>query len=183
LSFGSIGLEAFRRNEIGLHRIARAAADVASADTHHAHQTAGGQVYLLSPKEFVQNDARATQDDAAAGLGAVSVALKGSRSAASVVVVSSRGWMLFAAMSIIWGIPYLFIKIGVEGVSVPVLVLARTGVGAAVLLPFALSRDSRAAIRRHWKPLLAFAVASHDGRVPRIRRADICRSGGADMAA
>jgi hypothetical protein len=60
LSFGSIGLEAFRRNEIGLHRIARAAADVASADTHNAHQTAGGKVYLLSPKEFVQNDAPAT---------------------------------------------------------------------------------------------------------------------------
>ena len=39
--------------------------------------------------------------------------------------------MLFAAMSIIWGIPYLFINIAVEGVSVPVL--ARTGVGAAVL--------------------------------------------------
>ena len=59
------------------------------------------------------------------------VALKGSGSAASVAVVSSRGWMLFAAMSIIWGIPYLFINIAVEGVSVPVL--ARTGVGAAVL--------------------------------------------------
>jgi drug/metabolite transporter (DMT)-like permease len=65
--------------------------------------------------------------------------------------------LLFAAMSLIWGIPYLFIKIAVEGVSVPVLVLARTGVGAAVLLPFALSRESRAAMRKHWKPLMAFA--------------------------
>ena len=60
-------------------------------------------------------------------------------------------------MSIIWGIPYLMIKVAVEGVSVPVLVLARTAVGAAVLLPLALSRDAWAPIRKHWKPLMAFA--------------------------
>ncbi|MDT5013782.1 MAG: hypothetical protein QOH57_5399 [Mycobacterium sp.] len=68
-----------------------------------------------------------------------------------------RGWTLFAAMSIIWGVPYLFIKIAVEGVSVPVLVLARTVVGAAVLLPFALSGAARRSIRAHWKPLAVFA--------------------------
>ena len=73
------------------------------------------------------------------------------------VEVSSRGWLLFIAMSIIWGIPYLMIKVAVEGVSVPVLVLARTAVGAAVLLPLALSRDAWAPIRKHWKPLMAFA--------------------------
>ena len=72
-------------------------------------------------------------------------------------MVSSRGWLLFIAMSIIWGIPYLLIKIAVEGVSVPVLVFARTAVGAAVLLPLALSRSFPALIRAHWKPLLGFA--------------------------
>jgi drug/metabolite transporter (DMT)-like permease len=71
--------------------------------------------------------------------------------------VSSRGWILFLAMSIIWGIPYLMIKIAVEGVSVPVLVLARTAVGAAVLLPLALSRQTWTIIRNHWKALLGFA--------------------------
>jgi drug/metabolite transporter (DMT)-like permease len=71
--------------------------------------------------------------------------------------VSSRGWLLFAAMSIIWGIPYLMIKVAVEGVSVPVLVLARTAVGAAVLLPLALSRAAWAPVLRHWKPVLVFA--------------------------
>jgi drug/metabolite transporter (DMT)-like permease len=64
---------------------------------------------------------------------------------------------LFIAMSVIWGIPYLMIKIAVEGVSVPVLVLARTAVGAAVLLPLALSRETWTIIRNHWKALLAFA--------------------------
>ncbi len=71
--------------------------------------------------------------------------------------MSSRGWILFLAMSIIWGIPYLMIKIAVEGVSVPVLVLARTAVGAAVLLPLAFSRQTLTIVRNHWKALLGFA--------------------------
>src|SRR5215208_2256904 len=60
-------------------------------------------------------------------------------------------------MSIIWGIPYLMIKVAVEGVSVPVLVLARTAVGAAVLLPLAFSRQTLSIIRNHWTALLGFA--------------------------
>lgn len=64
---------------------------------------------------------------------------------------------MFAAMSVIWGIPYLLIKVAVEGVSVPVLVLARTAIGAAVLLPLAMSRSAWTPVLRHWKPVLAFA--------------------------
>jgi drug/metabolite transporter (DMT)-like permease len=64
---------------------------------------------------------------------------------------------LFAAMAVIWGIPYLLIKIAVEGVSVPVLVFARTAIGAAVLLPLALSRSAWATVFRHWRPVLGFA--------------------------
>jgi drug/metabolite transporter (DMT)-like permease len=71
--------------------------------------------------------------------------------------VSPRGWFLFLAMSIIWGIPYLMIKVAVEGVSVPVLVLARTAVGAAVLLPLAFSRQTLTIVQQHWKALLGFA--------------------------
>jgi drug/metabolite transporter (DMT)-like permease len=60
-------------------------------------------------------------------------------------------------MSLIWGIPYLLIKVAVEGVSVPVLVFARTLVGAAVLLPLALSRAVWVPVLKCWKPVLAFA--------------------------
>lgn len=73
------------------------------------------------------------------------------------VDVSSRGWMLFIAMSVIWGIPYLMIKVAVEGVSVPVLVFARTAVGAAVLVPLALSSGIPVMIREHWRALLGFS--------------------------
>ena len=65
--------------------------------------------------------------------------------------------MLFAAMSVIWGIPYLLIKIAVDGVSAPVLVFARTAIGAAVLIPLALSRAAWAPVLRAWKPVLVFA--------------------------
>src|ERR1700685_890163 len=60
-------------------------------------------------------------------------------------------------MSIIWGIPYLLIKVAVGGVPVPVLVLARVGVGSALLLPVAISRKQIGALLPHWRWLLAFA--------------------------
>jgi drug/metabolite transporter (DMT)-like permease len=71
--------------------------------------------------------------------------------------------VLFALMSVLWGIPYLMIKVAVGGgVSVPVLVFARTALGAAVLLPLAVwgggGRDAVGALRRHWRPILAFAA-------------------------
>jgi drug/metabolite transporter (DMT)-like permease len=72
--------------------------------------------------------------------------------------VSRRGWVLFAAMSVIWGIPYLLIKVAVGGVPVPVLVLARVAIGAALLLPVALRRRQLGALRPYWGWLAAFAM-------------------------
>jgi drug/metabolite transporter (DMT)-like permease len=72
--------------------------------------------------------------------------------------VSRRGWVLFLAMSVIWGIPYLLIKVADEGVSVPVLVFARTGVAAALLLPLALRRRQVRVLLPHWRWLTVFAV-------------------------
>jgi drug/metabolite transporter (DMT)-like permease len=60
-------------------------------------------------------------------------------------------------MSVIWGIPYLLIKVAIEGVSAPVLVFARTAIGAAVLLPLAMSRSAWAPVLKCWKPVLVFA--------------------------
>ena len=71
--------------------------------------------------------------------------------------MSRRGWVLFAAMSVIWGMPYLLIKIAVGGVSAPVLVLARVAIGAALLAPFALRRGQLAALKPAWRWLVLFA--------------------------
>ncbi len=72
--------------------------------------------------------------------------------------MSRRGWVLFALMGVLWGIPYLMIKVAVEGVSVPMVVFARTAVGAAILLPLALRAGRPTWLRERWRPLLAFAV-------------------------
>lgn len=72
--------------------------------------------------------------------------------------MSRRGWIMFAAMSVIWGVPYLLIKVAVAGVPVPVFVLARVAVGAAVLLPVALRRGQFAALRPVWPWVGLFAV-------------------------
>lgn len=71
--------------------------------------------------------------------------------------MSRRGWVMFAAMSVIWGMPYLFIKIAVGGVPVAVLVLARVVVGSALMLPIAVRRRQLGAIRAVWPWLGLFA--------------------------
>jgi drug/metabolite transporter (DMT)-like permease len=72
--------------------------------------------------------------------------------------MSRRGWALFAAMSVIWGVPYLLIKVADGGVPVPVLVLARVGIGSALLLPAAVRRGQVGVLRPHWRWLAAFAI-------------------------
>lgn len=72
--------------------------------------------------------------------------------------MSRRGWVMFAAMSVIWGVPYLLIKIADGGVGVPVLVLTRVSVGALLLLPLALRRKNFAAIKPVWHWLVIFAL-------------------------
>jgi drug/metabolite transporter (DMT)-like permease len=72
--------------------------------------------------------------------------------------MTARGWILFAAMCVIWGVPYLLIKVAVEDVSPSMLVLARTGIAALLLLPIAAVRDELRVLLPHWRPVLAFAA-------------------------
>jgi drug/metabolite transporter (DMT)-like permease len=73
-------------------------------------------------------------------------------------LVSRKGWVLFAIMCVVWGIPYLFIKVAVAEVAVPVVVFARTALGALILLPLALRSGQLSVLRQHWRPLVAFAT-------------------------
>lgn len=72
--------------------------------------------------------------------------------------VSRHGLALFALLSVLWGVPYLLIKVAVAEVSVPFLVFARSALGAAILLPFAFSGSGFTTVRAHWRPVLAFAL-------------------------
>jgi drug/metabolite transporter (DMT)-like permease len=72
--------------------------------------------------------------------------------------VTRRGLLLFALMSVIWGIPYLFIRVAVAEISPATLVLGRTVIAAAILLPIAVLRvDLRPVIAR-WRWVVAFAA-------------------------
>jgi drug/metabolite transporter (DMT)-like permease len=72
--------------------------------------------------------------------------------------MTRRGWTLFSAMCVIWGIPYLLIKVAVDELSPATLVLGRTAVGAALLLPIALARGQVLPLLARWRPLLVFAA-------------------------
>jgi len=72
--------------------------------------------------------------------------------------MSRRGWLLFAAMSVIWGLPYLLIKIAVAHLSPAALVFGRTAIASGILLPVALARGELRAVARAWLPLLAFTA-------------------------
>lgn len=74
-----------------------------------------------------------------------------------------RGWLLFGAMGLLWGVPYLFISMALESYSPAAIVAGRTLLGALLLLPFALrSRALRPALRK-WPWVLAFGVVEIGG--------------------
>jgi|ERR1700682_2327283 len=72
--------------------------------------------------------------------------------------MTRRALLLFIAMSVIWGLPYLFIRIAVTDMSPAVLVFARTALGALILLPIALARGEVRGLAKSWLPLVAFAA-------------------------
>ena len=59
-------------------------------------------------------------------------------------------------MGLIWGIPYLFIKIAVAELTPASLVLLRTAIGAGLLLPVAFARRDLGPLLPHWKWILAY---------------------------
>ena len=72
--------------------------------------------------------------------------------------MTRRGVLLFAAMCVIWGIPYLLIRVAVRELTPVMLVFARTGIAALLLVPVAALRGEFRLARRHWVPLLVFTV-------------------------
>ncbi len=72
--------------------------------------------------------------------------------------MSRRGWALFVAMSVIWGIPYLLIKVAVGELSPVTLVLFRTGLGSLLLLPIAAATGSLRRLTQYWPWILAYTA-------------------------
>ncbi|HEY6379162.1 MAG TPA: EamA family transporter [Candidatus Dormibacteraeota bacterium] len=72
--------------------------------------------------------------------------------------MTRRGLVLFAAMCVIWGIPYLLIKVAVEDLSPVTLVFLRTGIAAALLLPVAVARGHLRPLLPYWRWVVVFTA-------------------------
>ena len=71
--------------------------------------------------------------------------------------MTRRGLLLFAAMCVLWGIPYLFIRIAVGELTPATLVFVRTGIAALILMPFVLARGGLREIGSRWVALSELA--------------------------
>ncbi|GAA2271822.1 DMT family transporter [Nonomuraea roseoviolacea subsp. roseoviolacea] len=74
--------------------------------------------------------------------------------------MNARAWVAFGAVSLLWGLPYLLLKVGVDGGLPPgFLAWARVMLGAVTLLVLVPRGSVRAAFRGRLRWLAAFAVA------------------------
>jgi drug/metabolite transporter (DMT)-like permease len=72
--------------------------------------------------------------------------------------MTRRAWIAFAACSVLWGIPYFFIKVAVEDLPAVFVAWARIALGAAILLPIAWRQGAlRGLWDRRWL-LVAFGL-------------------------
>jgi drug/metabolite transporter (DMT)-like permease len=72
--------------------------------------------------------------------------------------MTQRGVLLFAAMCVIWGIPYLMIRVAVRELAPVTLVFLRTGIASLLLAPVAVWRGELRPLLARWRPLLAYTA-------------------------
>lgn len=73
--------------------------------------------------------------------------------------MTQRGWLLFIALSFLWGIPYLLIRVAVAEVDPVMVAFTRTALGGLLLLPVAIWRHELAPLLQHWRPIVIFTAA------------------------
>jgi drug/metabolite transporter (DMT)-like permease len=72
--------------------------------------------------------------------------------------VTWRGWAAFAALGIIWGLPYFFIKVAVQEVSPFALAFARVVLATMILMPMAWRRGALRSLGKHKVAIVAFGL-------------------------
>jgi drug/metabolite transporter (DMT)-like permease len=72
--------------------------------------------------------------------------------------VSWKAWSAFAALGIIWGVPYFFIKLAVLELSPFVVAWGRVILAAVILLPVAWHRGALRSLAGRKGPIVAFAL-------------------------
>jgi len=64
----------------------------------------------------------------------------------------------YLAVSALWGVPYLFVSIAVEELSVPVIVFTRVFIGALILIPLAIRAGALKVPRASVKYIVLYAL-------------------------
>ena len=72
--------------------------------------------------------------------------------------MTRRAWLLFAAVSLLWGVPYLFIKVAVAEVPPVTVVFVRVVLAALLLAPVAARRGELRGLRGRLPQLAALAL-------------------------
>lgn len=72
--------------------------------------------------------------------------------------MSRRGWLLFIALCVIWGIPYLLIRVAVRELPPPALIFLRTAPAALLLAPLALHRGELRPLLARWRWVVIYTV-------------------------
>ncbi len=72
--------------------------------------------------------------------------------------MTRRGWLLFLGLCIMWGIPYLLIKVALRDLDPGTLVFLRCALTAAILLPWASFTGRLSPLRGHLGWVAAFAL-------------------------
>jgi drug/metabolite transporter (DMT)-like permease len=73
--------------------------------------------------------------------------------------MSAKMWAAIGLLSIIWGLPYFLIKVGLTDLSPACVAWGRVTVGALVMLPLAWRKGALRDVGRHRGALMAFALA------------------------
>jgi drug/metabolite transporter (DMT)-like permease len=72
--------------------------------------------------------------------------------------MTRRAWLLFAAVSLLWGVPYLFIKVAVAEVPPVTVVFVRVALAAALLGPVAARRGVLRGLRGRLPQLVVLSL-------------------------
>jgi drug/metabolite transporter (DMT)-like permease len=72
--------------------------------------------------------------------------------------MSRKGWALFGLVGVLWGVPYLFMKVAVEELATPVIVFSRLFIGAVVLIPLALHQKAIRPALKYWPYIALYAI-------------------------
>ena len=72
--------------------------------------------------------------------------------------MTRKSWIQFGIVGFLWGIPYLLMKVAVADIPPPLIVAGRTLIGAAILIPIALRKNTLKDAIKGIKYVIPYAV-------------------------